>query len=183
MAELVPDIHKEFIEQSKHGDGRAQLQLYKLYAKAMYNVCMRIVCNEEEAKDVLQEAFVEAFRNLNSFRYESTFGAWLKRIVVNRSLNALRKNRFSLVYQDNLPDDIEVQEDVSGEDTVKYSVEKVHKAMIMLPEGARVVFSLYLMEGYDHTEISQILGISESTSKSQYIRAKQLIGNIVKNLN
>jgi len=132
----------------------------------------------EEAEDMLQESFSYAFSKLGSFRFESSFGAWLKRIVVNTCINHLKKRKVDLVYteqnNDPIPDDdyVDYQE-------IRFRVEGVMKAMKQLPEGYRVVFSLYLLEGYDHKEISEILGISESTSKSQFLRAKQKIKEIL----
>jgi RNA polymerase sigma-70 factor (ECF subfamily) len=133
----------------------------------------------EEAEDMLQEAFAEAFYRLDSFRYESSFGAWLKRITINKCINALKKRKADLVPVENytdLPTFEDKDEDIPG-----ISIEKVQRAMEKLPEGYRVVFSLYLLEGYDHAEISQIMEISEATSKSQYSRAKQRIKEIILN--
>ncbi len=173
------NIHSEIIELSKAGNSKAQYQLYQLYAKAMYNICYRMMNNREEAEDMLQESFTEAFMNLNSFRFESAFGAWLKRITINKCINALKKRKADLIPVENLPE-FPVSKD-TDEDVPGLSTEQVQKAMENLPEGYRVVFSLYLLEGYDHGEIAQILGISEATSKSQYSRAKQKIKDILIN--
>ena len=135
--------------------------------------------SKEEAEDMLQEAFSEAFIKLDSFRFESSFGAWLKRIVVNKCINALKKRKAELVYTDNVKDSEDEENDKDIKDD-NLDVRKIHKAMEQLPEGYRVIFSLYLLEGYDHNEIAQIMGISESTSKSQYSRAKQKIKEILK---
>lgn len=172
------DIHRELIELSKAGNSKAQFQLYQLYAKAMFNVCYRMLNNREEAEDMLQESFTEAFTKLDSFRYESSFGAWLKRIVVNKSINELKRKKTELVLTATLPE----KKDTSQTE-IEYSnlqVEEIKKAMEKLPEGYRVIFSLYLLEGYDHSEIAEILNISESTSKSQYHRAKQKIKELLK---
>lgn len=134
--------------------------------------------HREEAEDMLQEAFLEAFRQLPSFRFESSFGAWIKRIVVNRCINELKRKRAQLeFFADMEPwegqaDEPEIQ--VPGLDP-----DQVRKAMRSLPEGSKVIFSLYLLEGYDHTEISEILGISESTSKSQYMHARRRVKEIL----
>jgi RNA polymerase sigma-70 factor (ECF subfamily) len=171
------DIHREIIELSKAGNIKAQYQLYQLYARAMYNICYRMMNNREEAEDMLQESFSEAFFRLESFRFESAFGAWLKRITVNKCINALKKRKADLVPVERIPDqegEYEIPDDTPG-----LTVEQVQKAMELLPEGYRVIFSLYLLEGYDHTEISQIMGIAEATSKSQYSRAKQRIKEIL----
>lgn len=164
MQDLINDCIK--------GNRKAQQELYQQYAKAMYNTCYRIMNNAEEAEDILQEAFVSAFRNLASFKYESTFGAWLKRIVVNHAINSLRKRKLQLISMSETNIDYEDHKYTEDRGNQTLSVAKIKKAMKELPEGYRVVFSLYLIEGYDHKEISKILGITESTSKSQLNRAK-----------
>lgn len=180
MAAAYQDIHREIIELSKEGNPKAQYQLYRLYSKAMFNICLRMLNSREEAEDLLQESFTDAFMKLDSFRYESSFGAWLKRIVINKCINSIQKKKIDLVYPDK-----EVEPELK-EDTVDYGktelgVRKIHDAMNSLPDGYRVIFSLYALEGYDHSEISQIMGVSESTSKSQYLRARQKIRDILKN--
>jgi len=130
----------------------------------------------EDARDMLQESFVDAFRRLESFRFESTFGAWLKKIVVNKCINALEKRKIIWVNEEITDSHITPNEnDGIDEEALKLSVERVKRAMNQLPEGARVIFSLYLIEGYDHTEISEILKISESTSKTQFMRARNMV--------
>lgn len=174
---LYHEIHREVIELSKAGNSRAQHELYQLYARAMYNICYRMMNNREEAEDMLQEAFSEAFMCLQSFRFESSFGAWMKRITVNKCINALKKRKADLVPDTEISDRPEAGDE--NADDQGLSVEQVRQAMEKLPEGYRVIFSLYLLEGYDHTEISQIMGISEATSKSQYSRAKRKIKEIL----
>jgi RNA polymerase sigma factor (sigma-70 family) len=178
LATEYQDIHREIIELSKEGNPKAQFQLYKLYSKAMFNICVRMLNNKEEAEDLLQESFTDAFMKLNSFRYESSFGAWLKRIVINKCINSMQKKKVDMVYPEH---QIEF---VQGEEIVDYGkiemdVRKIYETMEILPHGYRVIFSLYALEGYDHTEIAQILDISESTSKSQYLRAKQKIRDLL----
>jgi RNA polymerase sigma-70 factor (ECF subfamily) len=160
-------IHAPLIEECRKGNSRAQFRLYNQYAKAMYNIAYRMLNNREDAEDILQETFVDCFRNINSFRFESTFGAWLKRILINKCINHLQKKRIDLTLTDELPN-IGYEE----EDETVYDISKITRGIEMLPDGYRVILSLYLLEGYDHSEIAQILGISESTSKSQYSRAK-----------
>lgn len=133
-----------------------------------------------EAEDILQDAFCDAFQNINSFRYEASFGAWLKRLVINHCINHLKKKRVNLVHHDDMGMFDEAEESEENEENIQFEVKKIHEAMQLLPEGYRLVFSLYLIEGYDHTEISEILGISESTSKSQFLRAKSKIREILK---
>jgi len=135
--------------------------------------------NREEAEDMLQESFIEAFVKLSTFRYESSFGSWLKRIVINKCINELKRKRAELVLTENMPDSNTDSDDDDFE-TTKLKVNDVMRAMQELPEGYRIIFSLYLLEGYDHTEIAQIMGITESTSKSQFSRAKQKLKAILK---
>lgn len=167
------------IEQSKAGNAKAQQQLYLQYAKAMYNICRRMTNNNTEAEDVLQDAFSDAFYRLESFRYESTFGAWLKRIVINHCINHLKKRKADLLPMNDLSMFDNRQEDIQEDDDIKFNAARILKAFEQLPQGYRVIFSLYLLEGYDHAEISEILGISESTSKSQFLRAKQKIRDLL----
>jgi len=134
--------------------------------------------NREEAEDMLQEAFTQAFMKLNSFRYESNFGSWLKRIVVNTCINAINKRKVELTYCEEIYHHDQAEENHEYE--AEFTVANVNKAMEQLPEGGRMVFSLYLLEGYDHVEISQILGITESTSKSQFMRAKRRVVELLK---
>lgn len=177
MSSSIQHIHKDLVEKSKAGNRKAQFDLYNQYVDAMFYVCMRIVNNREDAEDVTQESFIKAFKKIDSFKYESTFGAWLKRIVVNTSINHLKKKRIKLV-------DMETQEfkwleEVQEEKQSNYDMQKVKKGIEMLPHGYRVVLSLYLLEGYDHREIAEILNISDSTSKTQYSRAKKKLREIV----
>ena len=163
-------MHEELIARCKTGDREAHYRIYKLYARSMYNVSYRITGREEDAEDALQEAFISAFNSLESYRGDATFGAWLKRIVVNKSINVLKKRKHELLPEDERWDIAE--EEVHEEYREDLTVGRVKKAIEELPDGYRTVLSLYLLEGYDHQEISAIMGISESTSKSQLNRAK-----------
>lgn len=166
--------------ECKQGSKKACFELYRLYSKAMLNVAFRIVGSIAEAEDVLQEAFLDAFNRVKDFRQETTFGLWLKQIVVHRAINLLRKRKLELVELqeeqiDNIPD--EGKDD--SEEEIQYKVVRVKEAMTELPEGYRLVISLYLLEGYDHEEIGQILDISENTSRTQFLRAKRKLNEIL----
>ena len=176
------NIHQDLIDGCREGDQRAQFQVYKLYYKAMFNTSLRIVNDDMEAEDVMQEAFLSAFEKINTYSGTVSFGAWLKRIVVNRSLDALgkRKGIFEDIeshvgIRDDSPDDAAYREEVTTR------VEEVKAAIERLPEGYRVILSLYLIEGYDHDEIAEMLNISSSTSRSQLSRAKQKLVSELKN--
>jgi len=175
----TPDlhIHDNLINECRRGRRRAQFSLYELYSKALFNTAYRITCNREEAEDMLQEAFSDCFRNIGSYRTDSTFGAWLKSIVINRCISRLRKREAELLYIDDYSQN-ELKEEEPDE--VNWpDPATIARAVESLPEGYRVVFSLYMLEGYDHTEISQIMNISESTSKTQYMRAKEKLRKIL----
>jgi len=168
------DKHYNLVVECKQGSKKACYELYKLYSKAMLNVAFRIVGNIAEAEDVLQEAFLDAFNKVKDFRQDTTFGLWLKQIVVNRSINMLRKRKLELIEMDG-----ELIENIADED-VQYQAARVKEAIKELPEGYRLVISLYLLEGYDHEEIGQILNISENTSRTQFLRAKRKLIDILK---
>ncbi|MBU2651765.1 MAG: sigma-70 family RNA polymerase sigma factor [Bacteroidetes bacterium] len=175
------ELHRELIDKSRKGNPGAQYQLYQLYSKAMYNLCVRMMNNREEAEDMLQESFSDAFRNLDSFRYESSFGSWLKRIVINKCLNEINRRKANLSFFEDMSYFDQEEEEQPDDYQTKLTVENIKKAMEELPDGAKMIFSLYLLEGYDHQEISEILNISVSNSKSQYMRAKRRIKEILNN--
>lgn len=171
------NTHRELIEQCQRGDRQAQFELYKQYNRAMYNVCLRMLSNAHDAEDVLQVSFVQIFKKIDSFRFESAIGAWIKRIVVNNCINFLKKRRLQLSEWDAKHDPV----DEASEPPIPAGLEvtQVKKAMTQLSEGYRTVFSLYALEGYDHQEIGNILGVSEATSKSQYCRARKKLKEIL----
>ncbi|MEM6524100.1 MAG: sigma-70 family RNA polymerase sigma factor [Bacteroidota bacterium] len=170
-------IHKYLVQRSQQGDRQAQNELYKLYVQAMFNICRRMMGDEEEARDVLQEAFVTAFSSINKLKHEVTFSAWLKRIVVNHCLNALKKKR--LVTEELTENNDFIQEEEDNTGFVEYETKRIMMAIDKISEGCRTVLNLYLFEGYDHKEIGQILGVSEATSKAQYSKAKSKIRQLL----
>ncbi len=164
-------LTQRLVNQSIEGDHRAQRELYKRYSKSMFHVAFRICHDEMEAEDILQESFLKAFRKMESFKGESTFGAWLKRIVINTAINHCRKKRdLAVDMTEEIP---ELAEETPRDYTLPIDMADIHSAIHRLPEGYRRVFSLYLLEGYDHAEIGEILHISEATSKSQFCRARK----------
>ena len=165
------------VEACQLGSRQAQFELYKLYSKAMFNVCLRMVKDELDAEDVLQNAFVDVFTKIGTFKFESSIGAWVKRIVVNNCINFLKKKRMQ--FEPFEERHTLVAEEETDGNHAGLSVEAIKKALFELPDGYRVVFSLYLLEGYDHQEIADILGITEATSKSQYSRAKRKIKELL----
>ncbi|MDZ7607258.1 MAG: sigma-70 family RNA polymerase sigma factor [Cyclobacteriaceae bacterium] len=173
-------VHTYLIVKSQEGDRRAQNELFKLYANAMYNICRRMMGNEEEAqKDcAFRHAFVDAFTKIGDLRQPEMFTAWLKRIVINHNINALNKNRL-LTKDIEEQGDFAEKEDHGISETLQYEVKKVLSAIDRISEGCRTVLNLYLFEGYDHKEIAQILNISESASKAQYSKARAKVRQII----
>ena len=172
--------HQSLVERSKAGHSSSQYELYSLYVDAMYNVGFRFLGNKEDAEDIVQESFVDAFRNLERFKYESSFGAWLKRIVINKSINHLKAKRIDLVPMEQHAFHLSQEEETMENEAV--DIKKVKQGIAQLPDGYKQIINLYLVEGYDHVEIAEILDITTSTSKSQYHRAKRKLLEIVKEL-
>lgn len=171
--------HLDLVEACKRGDQKAQFQLYRLYYVAMYNTTLRIVGDPDDAEDVMQEAFLKAFTKLDSYRQEVSFGAWLKRIVINKALDFLRLKKEQLSLEDAGPA-VEMEDNSQEEAEAAYRAEEIREAIYGLPEGYRVVLSLILLEGYDHEEVSSILHISNATSRTQFHRAKKKLIELLK---
>jgi RNA polymerase sigma-70 factor (ECF subfamily) len=175
-----PILHDDLVEQCKRGDSRAFTAIYQKYAKAMYNTSLRIVNHTGDAEDVIQEAFTDAFRSLDDFSYKSTFGAWLKRIVINKSINQLRKRKMDLIDIEKTNVGNVVEDEEPNEEELALKVEDIKKAVGLLPNGYRTVLTLYLFEGYDQEEIAEILGVSHATVRTQYMRAKKKLLQYIK---
>jgi len=179
LKESVYVQHKTLIELSKKGDRKAQFALYNQYVDAMFQISLRMVNNRTDAEDILQESFVKAFKNLKQFKYESSFGAWLKKIVINNCINHFKKRKLKWITIEDAPFAVDAAITETRFSALP-KIEKIKEAIKQLPNGFRVVLTLYLLEGYDHKEISQILNISESTSKTQYHRAKNKLKQLIK---
>jgi len=163
----------DIIEQCKQNNRKAQLQLYNQYCDGMYIVAKRFLKDTADAEDVVQEAFIKAFSKLHQYKAEVTFGAWLKRIVVNKSIDFLKSKKQYLVQLDEVHlkvVDTPIDDKWLVEDTI--TLNDVKAAINKLPEKYQYVVMLYLIEGYDHQEISEILDISEVASRTQLSRGK-----------
>lgn len=168
----VLNIHEQLIERCRNNDRDAQFEVYKLYYKSMYNTALRIVNDTAEAEDVMQESFLDAFRKIETFKGESGFGTWLRRIVINKSLDTLRGLK-DISSIDDIPDlEIECGEEENYMETLSFRVDAIKKAIHALPDNYRIVLSLFLLEGYDHEEIAQILGVTNNVSRVRFLRAK-----------
>ena len=164
------------VDRARKGDQQSIYRLYKMYVRAMYNISIRIVANPLDAEDIMQESFASAFCNLGAYKGEASFGAWLKRIVINKSINHVKKQKIWFADAEHLAETEDVADEGSEDHMLnEISPEMVHEAIKTLPAKAKAVFSLYLLEGYQHRDIAGMLDISESTSKSQYQRARKLL--------
>ncbi len=161
----------ELIQGCKKGDRGFQKALYELYCRKMLVVCLRYSKTTAEAEDILQEAFVKVFQGISNFRGESKLETWITRIMVNTALNFQRRKLYLFPMVD--VEEIDLPED-------EISISGVHFTQLLemvqsLPQGCQIVFNLLAIEGYNHKEIAEMLGISEGTSKSQYSRARALL--------
>lgn len=172
------NIHHDLIERCRENDRSAQFELYKLYYKPMYNTSLRILNNSAEAEDVMQESFITAFAKLDNYSGEGSFAGWLRRIVVNNSIDQLKKRSANVSIEDfhNEPADEPANEDTAH---VEYKISEIKKAILELADDHRMIISLFLFEGYDHDEISQILNISNNTSRTRYSRARKKLLNVL----
>ncbi|RFS20558.1 sigma-70 family RNA polymerase sigma factor [Chitinophaga silvatica] len=173
-------ITDTLIDSCRNGDVRAFRELYNAYSGAMYNICLRMTNNVSDAEDTLQEAFIQVHRNIHKLENAGSVSAWIKRIVVNHCLNTLRKKK--VYFEDPEVVEVEVEQGLD-EEHFSWTVAAVRSAIDTLPHGYRTVLNLYLFEEYSHREISEMLGISESTTKTQYMRAKEKVRQIVKQQN
>lgn len=183
MAKLetaVKDIHSELIEACRAQDRNAQVKLYDMYCQAMYCASLRIVGHTAVAEDIMQESFIEAFKKIDTFRGEGSFGSWLKRIVINNSINHIRSGKQMISL-----DEKEMEVEDTGKQEQEYSenmfcrIEEIREGINNLPDTYRIIISLHLLEGYDHQEIARILNTSYGNVRTRYSRAKQKLLQII----
>lgn len=149
----------------------AQHEIYNRYSKAMFNVAVRMTGDHFHAEDMLQESFFQAFSKIKQFKGESTFGSWLKRIVINNCIDQLRKKKLHFEELEKAKQSTAEYDEIESKTDAVF----VHESIKKLPDGARQIFVMIAMEGYKHREVAKHLNISESTSKSQYTRAKTML--------
>ncbi|MEZ5082372.1 MAG: RNA polymerase sigma factor [Bacteroidales bacterium] len=163
----------ELVNRCLKKDAKAQTDFYQLFAPKMYGVCLRFAKNQMEADDMLQEGFIKVFLNLKSFRNEGSLEGWIRRTIVNTAINIYKKN---VKFQKDIEiDKAEIVQNENPGVLDKLNVEELLKLITDLPTGYRMVFNLNIIEGYTHKEISELLNISENTSKSQLSRARQTL--------
>jgi RNA polymerase sigma-70 factor (ECF subfamily) len=170
-------IDDSIIEGCIAGKRSAQSALYKAYSAVMLSICMRYARSRDEAEDILQEAFLKIFRNIGTYRREGSFEGWMKRIIINHALNCFRKNRKMPFIEDI--DNVNETQIVEAEDPMPLDVPVPANTLIhlirQLPPGYRMVFNMYVFEEYSHKEIAEMLNFSESTSKTQLLKARKML--------
>ncbi|NDV70282.1 RNA polymerase sigma factor [Dysgonomonas sp. 25] len=172
------EIEKDIINRCRQKERKAQMHLYATLSRRVYNSCYRILNDSFDAEDAMQESFLKVFSGLDHYDDNIPFVAWVTRIAINASIDKLRTKKLDFVQLDNNMGGIE-EDDDDWEDTME-KVEKIKKAISELPDAARVIVTLYLIEGYDHEEISEILHVKAGTVRIQYMRAKQRLLEILK---
>ena len=183
VGEKYKNIHQELINECRQGSTKSQFELYKLYYKAMFNTSLRLVNDSMEAEDVMQEAFLKAFKNIHTYKEEVSFGAWLKRIVVNQSLDVLKKRKLDTEQIDDRQITIADNNDSDELDDVAQKVAEVKQYISQLSENYRVLITLHLIEGFDHEEISEILGITNAAARTGYSRARKKLQEMITSKN
>ena len=174
---------EHLVERVKQKDQRAFKELYDLFAKPMYNICFRILNHEDDANDVLQESFVKVFQNIHQLQKAELFPAWMKRICVNTAIQAVKNNKKMVLEEwEDKPGMVNLQDerDILEETEFEQNIHAIHEAIKKLPDRYRIVFSLHVIEDYSHEEIEKMLGIVSGTSRSQYLRAKQKLIELIK---
>lgn len=174
---VTPDITESVLVKScLNGDARSQEALYRKYSPVLYAICMRYAGNEDEAKDMLQDAFIKIFQNMGNFRFEGSFEGWLKRVTTFNCLDYYKKSSSKIKHVD-IDEVYHIQVEESA--THKIESKQLYLALQKLPGGYRTVFNLFALEGFGHHEIAEMLGISENTSKSQLFKARKMLQSML----
>jgi RNA polymerase sigma factor (sigma-70 family) len=169
------------VKECVKGSQRAQRALFERFAPKMLTVCLRYSKDQEQAEDILQDGFVKVFMKLSDFKMEGSLEGWIRRIMVNTALDQIRKNLKTL--GDVSTDDVAYRLDTNDHIAENLMAEDLMKLIQQLPEGYKVVFNMFAIEGYSHAEIAEQLGVTESTSKSQYSRARAYLRERIEKLN
>lgn len=177
----MAELENEIIYQCRRGERRAQLHLYSTLSRRVYNSCYRVLGNSTDAEDAMQESFLKVFTNLDSYDESIPLAAWVTRIAINTSIDKLRKKNQEIVeFNENMNSNIVNDDDNEEWEYTLNQIEQIKLAISKLPESSKLIVTLYLIEGYDHEEIAEILDIKPGTSRIQYMRAKQRLIQLIK---
>lgn len=161
---------KQLILKCKSGDIVSQSEIYHLFAGKLFAICLKYSKTQQEAEDNLQEAFITIFKKIDQFKFKGSFEGWMKRIVINTALQTYRQKKVLNLVEENYPDEVEVDIDENY-----ISLDYLLKIIQELPERYRMVFNLYVLDGYSHKEIANLLNVAEGTSKSNLSRARLIL--------
>jgi RNA polymerase sigma factor (sigma-70 family) len=170
---------RELIEGCLKKNSKSQRRLFELYAGKMMTVCRRYANAHTEAEDMLQESFIRIFSNIAQYRFEGSLEGWIRRIVIHTALRVLQKKKIRFA---EINDDLDIEQSTSVDGITSLSAEELLKLISALPEGYRIVFNLYVLEGYDHNEIAAMLDINAATSRSQLSKARKVLQTQIENL-
>jgi RNA polymerase sigma factor (sigma-70 family) len=173
----MPQINNQLIKKCRAGDQKSQIQVYDLYCEAMYNIAYRYLGSEEDAKDATQDGFLKAFTRLNQFNGKFSFGSWLKRIIINQCIDKIKRIEIETIELDG---EIEILDDDNWEVDISITKEFILETISKLPQKYQVVLKMYLIEGFDHHEISTILKIPLKTSRTHLRRGKLKLKELLK---
>lgn len=181
---VIP-LHKNYsklIEKASKGDRRAQHQLFEMFSPKMLGVCRRYLKNNDLAEEVMLSGFFKMFANLSNFKNEGSFEGWIRRIMVNESISQLRKDKKLHFISETVPITVGIENTQAHSTYIETQLEvnEIQKMIDSLPDGYKTVFVLYAVEGYKHSEIGEMLQISENTSKSQLFKARKILQSMVK---
>ncbi len=175
---MAKQLQLHLIEKCKRNDSKAQMQLYDMYCNAMYHTACNMIKDDVIAQDIMQEAFIKAFKKIDTYNGNATFGSWLKRIVINQSLDWIKKQKLETVELNEQV--VNFPENETWDISNSISLATIYNCMEQLPNKCKNVVKLYLLEGYDHQEVAQILQISEVASRSQLSRGKHRLKELLK---
>jgi RNA polymerase sigma-70 factor (ECF subfamily) len=162
---------EKLIMECRQNNRRAQEEIYRMYAGKMYALCLKYSRSKEEAEDNLQDGFITVFQKIEQYKFKGSFEGWMKRIMINTALQKYReRNVLNLLREEEISDVVEVDEEAMNF-SLDYLLDKIQN----LPNQYRLVFNLYILDGYSHKEVAEMLGISEGTSKSNLSRARTLL--------
>lgn len=172
MTQTTDTEELKLIDRCLAGDPSAEFKLYKKYVKVLYNIVIRMSGDPAETEDILQESFIKVFKKLNTYQRQYSFKAWIKRVTINTTITHLRRRKYHFIEVEHES----VQGNLLAQKESDFDLNRlIHQAIKELPSGSRIVFNLFAIEGYSHKEIAGQLNITESTSKTQYYRAKKIL--------
>ena len=179
QTEIYLNVHQHLIDRCREHDQQAQKEIYRLYYKAMYNTSLRLMKDTHAAEDIMQIAFLKAFKKIHTYNNTSSFGAWLKRIVINESISKLRKNKYEFYTEDDAKLETTYEPATTSSEWKRASIKRVKESLAELNDRYRTVINLVLIEGYDLQEVADIMDVTYANARVLYMRAKNSLQKLV----